>query len=380
MPKAKLERKFARFTDLKSIEEGPGGFEGHASVSGNLDDGGDIILDGSFKDVLDNFLKSGFTAHSHDWDIKDGVIGYPMQAHEDDNGLFVSMKFHSTDDAQTVRTKMRERIADDKEVGLSIGYRPGDTQFIYPKDYEKELPKYLKPHFLQEGLKKAKQFKHVRVIPTMSELKEFSVVTSAMNGEAGVTSVKDDEEKVGARNSSSDKASIKNIHDMAATLEPSCCSAYQASGHESTDEAGLEAKAIFDEEMAKRAEPKPYSVWDAFSTTLCRLKKLKRAGADDVVDTTALLNEALNSMVSELRSSAQAELDETRTDDEMGMAFYGAAGPPAIKETPKEETNEDGASESTASENKSAYDLQRFKTQKLRTKALQQRAGISAVA
>lgn len=190
---AKSEFKFAPLTKLKSTGNGAdaaGGFEGCANFCGYLDDGGDVIPEGGFADVIDSFLKSGFIAHSHEWSLSDGVIGYPMQAHEDADGLYISGKFHSTTDAQNVRTKMQERIDDGKDVGLSIGYRPGAVLHIYPKDYEQELPKFIKPKFLQEGLSKAKGFKSVRVLKKIEELKECSVVTSPMNVLSNVTSVK----------------------------------------------------------------------------------------------------------------------------------------------------------------------------------------------
>jgi HK97 family phage prohead protease len=403
---SKLERKFAKFTDLKTLDDdsGPGGFEGHASISGNLDDGGDIILDGSFKEVIDSFLRSGFTAHSHEWDIKDGVIGYPMEAYEDDDGFFVSMKFHSTDDAQKVRTKMRERIADGKDVGLSIGYRPGSPKFIYPKDFEKELPKYLKPRYLTEGLAKAKQFKFVRVIPAMAELKEFSVVTSPMNQESQVLNVKSGdeiEEKIGARNSSMDKSAMQAIHDQIVKLEPSVCSGYSAKEIVGEEAEPIAVKDIFSEEMARRAEPKPYQIWDAFSTTLYRIKKLKCSGLDSMLDTSTLLDEAITAMTDQLRSAAKAELDDV--DSEMGLAFYGREFPteakttepvPAIGDAPvvdevvddepvaevKDEASKVEAVDQTAegdeakSANKVAYAAERFRFEKSKTNALRQRA------
>lgn len=190
---SKLEYKYAPFS-LKTSEDGRGEFTGCANFCGYLDDGGDIIPQGGFNSALPEFLKGGFIAHSHEWNIKDGVIGYPVEAHEDENGLFIKGKFHSTNDAQDVRTKMKERADDGLDVGLSIGYRGGTPIFIYPKDYEKELPKYLKPDFLTEGLQKAKRFKNVRVLPKLSQLKEVSVVTSPMNILSSIDGVKSDRE------------------------------------------------------------------------------------------------------------------------------------------------------------------------------------------
>jgi HK97 family phage prohead protease len=331
---ADIERKYVKFSSIKCTGDpaGPGGFEGHTSIAGNLDDGGDIILDGAFKDVIAGFLKSGFTAHSHDWNIKDGVIGYPMEAREDKDGLFVSVKFHSTDDAQNVRTKMRERIADGKDVGLSIGYRPQAPTYIYPKDYDKELPKYLSPKFLDDGMQKAKQFKFVRVLTKMGELKETSVVTSPMNTASQVDMVKDSDGtvKAGARNSASDARKIQAIHDMATELHPEVCSGYQAGGKAAEPVLVKEVKDIFDDSLAEVAEISPWGVWDAFSKTLGKIKLIKRAAGDMNVDTTGMLETALAGLVTALRSAAQNELDDADTEI-LPYAMYGRSEAPERK-------------------------------------------------
>lgn len=208
----KIEYKVAPF-QLKTTDDGRGEFTGCANFCGFLDDGGDVIPAGGFNDVLKSFLKGGFIAHSHEWNIKDGVIGYPTEAHEDEDGLFIRGKFHSTTDAQDIRTKMRERSEDGLEVGLSIGYRGGSPIFIYPKDYEKELPKYLKPQFVDEGLQKAKRFKNVRVLPKLSELKEVSIVTSPMNVLSAVGGVKENKPAV-----ESEAETVEEIFNLFAPL------------------------------------------------------------------------------------------------------------------------------------------------------------------
>jgi len=166
----------------------------------------------------------------------------------------------------------------------------------------------------------------------------------------------------------------------------------------------IAVKDIFSEEMARRAEPKPYQIWDAFSTTLCRIKKLKRSGVDDVLDTSTLLDEAITAMTEQLRSAAKAELDGERTDSELGMAFYGQATPveaktvepppqavadapvgdeviieePVIEakdEAPKaDENSENDEGDEVKSANKVAYAAQRFRFEKSKTNALRQRA------
>lgn len=263
-----LERKFIPLADFKGLEgAGPGNLEGYVSIFGNLDDGGDIILEGAYpQEVIDDFLKSGFTAHSHIWDVDTGQIGYPMSARADSTGLWVDHKFHSTDDAQRIRTKARERLADGKEVGLSIGYKAGPPTYVAAKDYATELPKYVKAEHLTEAMEKAKRFPRVRVLTKIVGLAESSIVTRAMNMLAMAANVKGDapgaggeetastapanenpnpeaaaagaegeaggdkgqgelfgDEKIGARNSAADVKRVQAIHDAAAELHGECC-------------------------------------------------------------------------------------------------------------------------------------------------------------
>lgn len=116
-----MERK-SLYCAIKSAHEPAGGthgyVEGYAAFKGNVDSYGDIIRDGAFKN-LDKFAVWGFLGESHDWSK---ALGYIEEAREDDQGLWVKMAFHSTRDAQDLRTKVTERLKAGKEVGLSIGY------------------------------------------------------------------------------------------------------------------------------------------------------------------------------------------------------------------------------------------------------------------
>lgn len=502
---SKLEYKYAPFS-LKTSEDGRGEFTGCANFCGYLDDGGDIIPQGGFDGALPEFLKGGFIAHSHEWNIKDGVIGYPVEAHEDENGLFIKGKFHSTSDAQDIRTKMKERADDGLDVGLSIGYRGGAPVFVYPKDYEKELPKYLKPQFLSEGLQKAKRFKNVRVLPKLSLLKEVSVVTSPMNilssvdgvkhnlddaapsiefaplatewnptdaltrvtewsqkqpdpeaafasafllpdnnnihrfpiadvledklvyVERGLSKAVDDfldtkmpdslaakmrgkisafyalvgqqfkqevrldwaekgdevtseiqeqsfkdtcaelglEDKAGSRNSGPDRQRIKQMHDLATSMQPDVCPSYSSKAI-----INAEVKEIFDEELAKTTEVDPYRVWSAFCETLRRIKQIK-ASSNGQVDTDALLGQALSSVSDNLSTAAYNELNKDQSDDEMSMSMYGNTKPQESKGG-DDKDDKDGDVAPVAIDE---WKAQRFRTEKLKTGALRQRAGL----
>lgn len=106
--------------ELKAGPTGQGRIKGYAATFGNVDRQNDVIVKGAFADTLDFFKESGFVAQGHD------AIGLPAatidQAYEDDYGLWIEADFHSTPEAQAMRTVAQERIKRGKTVTLSIGY------------------------------------------------------------------------------------------------------------------------------------------------------------------------------------------------------------------------------------------------------------------
>ncbi len=183
-----MERKFTSLKDLKVLDDGPGTIEGYRSVFGVIDEGGDIVVKGAFAETLSDYLHSGFTAQAHDWDFKEAV-GFPVDSYEDDHGWFVKSQFHSTPDAQAIRTKAKERMDAGKQVSFSFGYAPKKYVYIEAKDYEKELPNYIKADLLPAMLKKAQEFNRIRVLKAVEAI-EDSIVTAPMNKRAAATGVK----------------------------------------------------------------------------------------------------------------------------------------------------------------------------------------------
>lgn len=97
---------------------------GYGSVFGNVDLDKDVIDHGAFVEGLDEFLANGFLGWMHDWgDWAGPPVGYFIEAHEDDHGLFLAARFHSVPNAEQVRVWVAERLAASKSVGLSIGFR-----------------------------------------------------------------------------------------------------------------------------------------------------------------------------------------------------------------------------------------------------------------
>lgn len=186
-------RKFIDLKDLKVSSDGSGSIEGYRAVFSEIDEGGDLIVKGFFAESIPEYLRSGFTAHSHDWDF-DKAVGFPVKAQEDDHGFLVESQFHSTPDAQVVRTKAVERMSAGKQVGFSFGYTIQEKSYIEAKDYKEQLPQYVKADRLQANLLKAQQFDRIRILKK-GEVMEDSIVTAPMNRMAAATGVKSEEEK-----------------------------------------------------------------------------------------------------------------------------------------------------------------------------------------
>jgi len=106
---AMREHLIAPVTEWKATG-GSGELEGYASVFGNVDQGGDVVLPGAFRKTLADWRGSRQPLPliaDHDL-TTDGVIGSVRDAREDPVGLWVRAGFSSDPKAQSVRTKMIE--------------------------------------------------------------------------------------------------------------------------------------------------------------------------------------------------------------------------------------------------------------------------------
>src|SRR5262245_42439700 len=112
----------ALVTHVKAIGD-DGGFEMYFAAFSNIDRGNDIIQQGAFAN-LDEFVADGAILLNHM--AENPPVAYPTGAVQDDYGLKVTGRFHSTPDAQAARTIMRERLNADKRVLGSIGYSTKD--------------------------------------------------------------------------------------------------------------------------------------------------------------------------------------------------------------------------------------------------------------
>ena len=99
-----------------------GGLSGVGLAFGQLDSYGTVFAPGcADADCLDRFVRTGCLLSGHEWDDK--PMGIITSAVSDGSGIAVDATFHSTEDAQELRTVIQERMDAGKTVGLSIGFR-----------------------------------------------------------------------------------------------------------------------------------------------------------------------------------------------------------------------------------------------------------------
>lgn len=122
------------------LEDGPGGFSAYVSAFGNVDSANEVVEKGAFLETLTDFVKDGWIAVNHKW----GETGKATitAAREDANGLYIEAMFHSTEDAQAERVKMKERLERGKSVKFSIGYRVEEDEVKDGVRYLKKVKLY----------------------------------------------------------------------------------------------------------------------------------------------------------------------------------------------------------------------------------------------
>jgi HK97 family phage prohead protease len=108
--------------EWKAASADPGMLEGHVSVFGNVDLGGDVVMPGAFKKTLADWARSKrriplLVDHKMS---TEGVIGSLDYAEEDAVGLRIGARFSSIQKAQDIRTLLHEHHID----GLSFTYEP----------------------------------------------------------------------------------------------------------------------------------------------------------------------------------------------------------------------------------------------------------------
>lgn len=212
--KAEEERRAGGVHKVYELKAGSASIEentlrGNASVLGVMDRQSDVLFPGFYgKGALAGFLKDGFIAVGHDWESM--PVAMPKSAKEDGQNLVCEAVFHSTPEAQSVRTVCMERIANGLSVGLSVGFMPdyeAGVAFVDGKasdeqsgaaivyfDSGKSLLNYAKAQCYDMSLFDAKGIRACtgmcRGLMACKDLFEFSVVSVPANPKATATDVK----------------------------------------------------------------------------------------------------------------------------------------------------------------------------------------------
>jgi HK97 family phage prohead protease len=112
--------------EIKALNDGE--FEGHGSVFGNEDLGGDIVMPGAFKRTLAKHRSDGSLPQMFWMHDPSRVCGKWLDMSEDENGLRVKGVLAPTPLGEEIRTLLKM----DAVRGLSIGYSVADDD--YTKD------------------------------------------------------------------------------------------------------------------------------------------------------------------------------------------------------------------------------------------------------
>jgi HK97 family phage prohead protease len=91
-----------------------------------IDRQGDLIEPGAVKN-LDEFLTDGWVALNHNNCML--PVAIPVEATQDEHGMLVVARWHSTPEAQACKTVVEERQAAGKSVKTSVGYISTDERF-----------------------------------------------------------------------------------------------------------------------------------------------------------------------------------------------------------------------------------------------------------
>lgn len=109
--------------ELKSLEARQ--FEGHGSVFGNVDLGGDIVVRGAFRKTLAEHKRNGTMPQMFWMHDPSRVPGKWLEMSEDDAGLAVKGVLADTELGNEMRTLAKMKAVR----GLSIGYVPTDVDY-----------------------------------------------------------------------------------------------------------------------------------------------------------------------------------------------------------------------------------------------------------
>jgi HK97 family phage prohead protease len=173
-------RKSLNF-DIKSLDEDSYIIEGYASIFGNIDRAGDIVLPGAFTNSLPAFLEDGVICYQHETNL---TIGKPLDAKEDDHGLwFKAQLIKEIEAARDCFALMKAGVIKK----FSFGYDIVASEWLYTDNLETYLGADYRSTTSMADITKALDWG--RALKTL-DLYEISPVSIPCNPKADLTSVK----------------------------------------------------------------------------------------------------------------------------------------------------------------------------------------------
>lgn len=121
---------------VKSVDPEEGIISGYASVFGNVDSYGDIVVKGAFEAFLKRVKETGKVIpvfYGHNMEDPKANIGFVIELYEDDRGLFFKAKLDLSGD--TYGRIVYEQLKDGRLDSLSFGYSVLDARMV-DKGYE----------------------------------------------------------------------------------------------------------------------------------------------------------------------------------------------------------------------------------------------------
>ena len=105
------------FVELKDFDPEIGTFSAYCSTFGNRDRVNDVVMKGAFLRTIPPFLNDGVILLSH---MTEEPIGKPIEAHEDDIGLFIKGRIIDTGLGQDVLKLMRNKVMKFMSIGYTV--------------------------------------------------------------------------------------------------------------------------------------------------------------------------------------------------------------------------------------------------------------------
>ena len=116
---------------VKSVDLEEGVISGYASIFGNVDSYGDIVVKGAFSEFLKRIAETGKVIpvfYGHNMEDPKANIGRAIELYEDDRGLFFKAQLDLSGD--TYGRVVYEQLKDGRLDSLSFGYSVVDAKMV----------------------------------------------------------------------------------------------------------------------------------------------------------------------------------------------------------------------------------------------------------